>query len=267
VLKTANPAGPVNAGSPIGFDITVSNIGTGLAIAVTLSDPLPGNGGLNWSLSPAFTGCAVTGAVGTQTLNCTLGDIVAGASVGPIHLTSPTTSASCATIPNTATVAATNEAAANQGNNTSTASVVVNCPTFQGCTPGFWQGGNGIKLWNTSPDPQWTAAKTPTGSANPPFIQTTLFNSFFTPHASLAGKTMLDIVGTGGGPNPAQKAARSLIAAYLNSSIGLNYPYTPAQLTALWNAANDGDDSDGELLALHNLLDAANNLHSNTICD
>ncbi|MEX0683307.1 MAG: Ig-like domain-containing protein [Dehalococcoidia bacterium] len=134
----------------------------------------------------------------------------------------------------------------------------------QGCTPGFWQGGNGSKLWNTSPDAQWTAATN--GLANPPFIHTTLFNSFFSAHADLNGLTMLDLVGTGGGPNPVRKAARSLVAAYLNASIGLDYPYTTAQLSAMWNDANDGDDSDGEFLALHTQLDAANNLHNNDVC-
>jgi hypothetical protein len=48
---------------------------------------------------------------------------------------------------------------------------------------------------------------------------------------------MLQIVGTGGGSDPVRKAARDLIAAYLNASAGLNYPFTTAQLLAKWNDA------------------------------
>jgi hypothetical protein len=135
----------------------------------------------------------------------------------------------------------------------------------QGCTPGFWQGGNGIKLWNTSPDADWTAAVLAGGSANPPFIQTTLFNSFFTPQAVMNGQTMLDAVSNGGGSADVNKAARSLVAAYLNASIGLDYPYSTAQLISMWDDAID-DGSDAAFLALHNLLDEANNLHNNDIC-
>ena len=62
---------------------------------MTVHDPLPAGGGLDWSLSPAFTGCAVTGAVGDQDLDCTFATLAAGASKGPIHLVSKTTAADC----------------------------------------------------------------------------------------------------------------------------------------------------------------------------
>jgi hypothetical protein len=102
----------------------------------------------------------------------------------------------------------------------------------QGCTPGFWQGGVGIQLWNTANDPQWTASG---GQGTNPFIQTTLFNSYFASWPSLSGLTLLDIVGTGGGPDPARKAARDLVAAYLNVSWGLNLGgLTTTQLTNMW---------------------------------
>lgn len=127
ILKTANPVGPVSAGTAIGFDITVSNTGAADAINVTISDPLPaGGGGLNWSLSPAFTGCAITGSVGTQILNCTFATLAAGASRGPIHITSPTTQADCALVSNTATAASEND-----GGGSSTASVTVECAAIK----------------------------------------------------------------------------------------------------------------------------------------
>jgi uncharacterized repeat protein (TIGR01451 family) len=68
IVKTANPVGPVNAGSSIGFDINVSNTGAAAATNVTISDNLPAGAGndLNWSLNPAFSGCSITGALGSQ---------------------------------------------------------------------------------------------------------------------------------------------------------------------------------------------------------
>src|SRR5439155_19106494 len=40
----------VNAGDPIGFVITVTNTGAGTAKNVTVTDPLPTNAGLSWSI-------------------------------------------------------------------------------------------------------------------------------------------------------------------------------------------------------------------------
>jgi len=157
---------------------------------------------------------------------------------------------------------------------------------FEGCTPGFWQGGpdkpdakaGGALLWDgfaTVPpgddpnypgspqdapfvDPQWLASGgAATGN---PYIHTTIFNNFFTPYAGLAGFDMFDLVGTGGGPDDFQKAGRSLVAAYLNSSWGMNYPYTTAQLSQMWADAV----ASGDFLSLHNLLDAANNSQVDT---
>lgn len=122
ITKTANPVGPVSAGSSIGFDINVTNTGPSAATGVTVSDPLPAGADLNWSLSPAFTGCSITGAAGAQTLNCSFATLAAGGTIGPIHITSGTTAADCATVSNTATVASGND-----GGGSSLASVTVNC--------------------------------------------------------------------------------------------------------------------------------------------
>jgi len=123
IVKTANPAGPVNAGDNIGFDITVSNTGAADATNVSISDTLPAGQGtdLNWSLNPAFTGCSISGSTGSQSLACSLGTLAAGGSIGPIHLTSSTTAADCATVDNTATVTF------DGGTASDGASVVVNC--------------------------------------------------------------------------------------------------------------------------------------------
>ncbi|GLC24100.1 SdrD B-like domain-containing protein [Roseisolibacter agri] len=138
----------------------------------------------------------------------------------------------------------------------------------QGCTPGFWQGGFGIDLWNTVNDPQWGPPRITNGSTNP-FIQTTLFNSFFEPAPELVGETMLGIVGTGGTDDEARKAARSLIAGYLNTTALSAYPFSQSELVSKWSAANSEVDAGqrlARLLALHTLLDAANNLHNTVLC-
>jgi uncharacterized repeat protein (TIGR01451 family) len=124
ILKTANPAGPVDAGDDIGFDITVSNTGVAAASNVTFTDNLPAGGGLDWSLDPAFTGCSITGSVGTEVLSCTFASIAAGGSVGPIHITSATTADDCGVISNTAIITA-------GGAGSSTATVTVQCGALQ----------------------------------------------------------------------------------------------------------------------------------------
>ena len=88
----------MNAGTDIGFDITVTNTGAADATNVTITDnPLPAGGDLNWSLNPAFPGCSITGPVGSQVLNCSFATLAATTgSIGPIHIQSHTTAADCA---------------------------------------------------------------------------------------------------------------------------------------------------------------------------
>lgn len=123
--KIANPTGPVSAGGTIGFDITVANgTSAGPATNLVISDNLPTNSGLDWSINPAVTGCGITGLAGSQVLSCTFATFAAGASQ-TIHVQSGTTSASCALISNTATATVDNGTIPN-----STASVTVQCPSL-----------------------------------------------------------------------------------------------------------------------------------------
>ena len=99
VEKTADAAS-VSAGDPIGFTITVTNAGPGAATGVTVTDTLPTNPGVNWSIGAGSApGCAITLGV----LSCDFGTLAAEAT-RTVHISSPTTAQSCATINNTATV-------------------------------------------------------------------------------------------------------------------------------------------------------------------
>ncbi|HVA85072.1 MAG TPA: hypothetical protein VNF73_02015 [Candidatus Saccharimonadales bacterium] len=91
VVKTPD-AQTVVAGNPVGFTMTVTSDGTGTASNVTLSDPLPTLTGLgiNWTISPAVTGCSISGSAPSQTLNCSFGSLAQGASAS-VHVSTNTT--------------------------------------------------------------------------------------------------------------------------------------------------------------------------------
>jgi YVTN family beta-propeller protein len=110
VTKTADQT-VVNAGSPIGYTITMSNspaAGTGTASNAILNDPLPVGANINWTISPPYTGqgtCAITGLVNKQSLTCALGSVSPAISTS-VHVMSSNSSAG--TYVNTATLSAQN---------------------------------------------------------------------------------------------------------------------------------------------------------------
>jgi hypothetical protein len=111
-------------------------------------------------------------------------------------------------------------------------------------TLGFWKdGGAGQKsLWNAAGDLDWTAwaqklGLAPAGPANP-FVKTDAFTSVFAPHADLVGLTMQDVLEGPKQATEAQKAARALVASYLDASLyGAAYAYSQAQLKTMWQEA------------------------------
>jgi uncharacterized repeat protein (TIGR01451 family) len=145
-------ASPVNAGNQIGFTITVKNNGLGLAKSVMLSDSLPNNTGMTWTIDPlnSDTGCTISG---TSSLSCSFGNLVNGATK-KVHVTSPTTPANCGAVTNTATATATNERASDTANNSSTASIVLADTT----APTINTNGQLISLW--SPNHKYETFKT-----------------------------------------------------------------------------------------------------------
>jgi uncharacterized repeat protein (TIGR01451 family) len=132
IVKTADAA-QVNVGSPIGFTLTVYNAGSGDAHGVTLSDTLPTNAGLSWSIASQGAGWNGSCAIAAGKLTCGGANGVTvpkgttqAASTFTVHITSPTTGATGGDCPNTGVVNNTGTVTtSNDGTDQSTASVCV----------------------------------------------------------------------------------------------------------------------------------------------
>ena len=124
----------ITAGDAIAFDITVSNGGDGTARSVTLRDELPA--GVTWSENS--TQCAIDSSGDPDVLECSFGDLAAGASTTTVRISGTVDTGECGTVDNTATVTAANERSADQTNNSDDAAVTVSCPDV-----GITKTGNG----------------------------------------------------------------------------------------------------------------------------
>jgi len=105
-VTTTPDAATVTAGNPIGFTITVSNSAAAVANNVSLNTPLPGGTNVNWTISPAYAGpgtCSITGALGSQVLNCVFGTLNQSSSLS-LHIQSASSAAGTAISPSTVVV-------------------------------------------------------------------------------------------------------------------------------------------------------------------
>ncbi len=120
----------MNAGEDIAFTLTWKNVGEGKATDVDITDDLPGDAGLNWSIE-SFTGsgstCVITGAVGSQKLEC-LDQTIEGNTdpSGSVTVTSGTTAATCGIVDNTGYITSGND-----GSGNSSADIDVLCPDIK----------------------------------------------------------------------------------------------------------------------------------------
>ncbi len=122
IVKTSKLAS-VAQPNAITYILTVKNQGLGPASNVTLTDVLPTNAGLNWSIAYDPSGfCSITAG----SLGCNIGSLAYGAAY-KVRISSPTTSATCGTVNNTASTAASNEPSSKLANNSASAAITVTC--------------------------------------------------------------------------------------------------------------------------------------------
>src|SRR5205814_2779625 len=111
ITKTAD-ATSVNAGTAIGFTITVTNSGVADATGVTITDSLPGGTGtsfVHWTESPTDNpNCAISGSDGSQSLSCGPVTLAAGGGSLSVHVSASTTADNCGVYDNTAYFTSTN---------------------------------------------------------------------------------------------------------------------------------------------------------------
>lgn len=126
VEKTAG-TGEVSAGDTISFTMTMTNLGPGVAYGAALTDTLPTNAGLGWTIAESDATCSIDGGV----LSCEFGTLEAEQSAS-VTITSGTTAETCGVVENDVAVSARNEPEANNDeDNEDSASITVNCPDVE----------------------------------------------------------------------------------------------------------------------------------------
>jgi uncharacterized repeat protein (TIGR01451 family) len=197
ITKTAD-AEQVDAGSPIGFNVTLSNTGDAQATGLAVVDDLPAGDGVDWSIDSANSsaGWSVGGSPPNETLDYSPTTLNAGATTH-VHVVSGTTSASAGGYENTASFTTDN------GSGSDSASVAVVAPVPCGAPEGFndinnlpgwfrqnnsappgpagwFQGNPGVFAAQSGPDDSYIGANFQNTGANG-----TISNWLLTPPVSL----------------------------------------------------------------------------------
>jgi uncharacterized repeat protein (TIGR01451 family) len=122
LTKTADDTS-VAAGAPIGFTLSITSKGPGAAFGVKVSDTLPTNAGLDWSIDAAGTTGSWDLTGGVLSFGGASGLNMAQGAEYHVHIVSPTTPATCGTVDNTGDATTTND-----GTDSASASITVHCP-------------------------------------------------------------------------------------------------------------------------------------------
>jgi uncharacterized repeat protein (TIGR01451 family) len=229
VKKTASPAS-IDAGAFATFIITVDNDGTGDANDVVLMDVLP-DSGLDWFEAPDTAACTITQDPGGDILRCEVGTLAPGAFF-LVRVKALTDTEDCGILRNVATATSSNEPVELLGNNSAEATIEVKCPpppppADEGCTPGFWR--NHTSLWDGAGGDDVTTTVQTTDGFNATFGVTSA-------QSGLANTvTLLGAVNLEGGGRIA--LARHAAAAAASADAGIAYPYSLAQVIALYQDA------------------------------
>jgi hypothetical protein len=232
----------VSAGSSIGFTVSTSNssaAGTGGASNATLTDTLPVGGGLNWIVSPPYSGpgsCSVTGTLGAQMLACSLGSLAPGASAS-VHLSSATAPASCQTYTNTAILAADGVSPLSSN----AATVTVTCPALIISAPSSLPqgavdisyvpiavtatGGSGIYTWSATGLPSGLSIDKSNGTISG------------VPAAIATAPSNVDIRVTDSSSTVADRVFTLAVSAYSPCDLDLNGTFTVSDVRQIINEA------------------------------
>src|SRR5205823_6590434 len=120
-VRDATTPATVSAGDHVGYVLTVTNGGAGIARNVSVSDTLPTNTGLSWSIDAGGTTGTWTNTAGVLSF----GPVdMAAAATFHVHITSATTAATCGTVSNSATSRSDNDGSPSAG----PVAITVNCP-------------------------------------------------------------------------------------------------------------------------------------------
>lgn len=118
-MKTADSTF-VSAGETIGYTLSLTNVGQAPALAAIITDVLPTNPGLSWTIDGGTN--AGDCQIASGSLSCGFGDLAGGASA-TVHISSPTTADTCGTVANEAIFDA-----ANTASGAAWSEIFVDCP-------------------------------------------------------------------------------------------------------------------------------------------
>jgi uncharacterized repeat protein (TIGR01451 family) len=155
ITKVSDASGPLNVGDGFSYTLTVVNAGTATAHGIEVQDDLPFGVHVTTAV-PSFPGgqCTVASSAGTGhpehwSVNCTRSALAADASVAATFGVKPTGDVHCGSLTNTATVAASDEPAAAQGDDEASVTDTVTCPPSIDITkaaPRFTHVGSTVPL-------------------------------------------------------------------------------------------------------------------------